>query len=88
MRYIDHSGCSAAFQKGKDRNVKTLGMGELTREATRIAEENRLGVLRTRQGYYRIIKECGLGAYEDFLDNLLEVDDFFKHLDEHQSTKY
>lgn len=30
----------------------------------------------------------GLGAYEDFLTDLAEMDDFLKHLDEHKSTKY
>ena len=63
-------------------------MGKLTRTATKIAEANGLGVLKTRQGAYRIIKTCGLGAYEDFLTSLAEVDDFFKHLDRHNDTKY
>lgn len=53
-----------------------------------IAKENGLGLLKTRQGSFRIIKESGLGAYEDFFANLAEVDDFLKHLDAHKSTKY
>lgn len=86
MRYIDHINCKSAFERGESREIKS--MGKLTRTATKIAEANGLGVLRNRQGAYRIIKACGLGAYEDFLSSLAEVDDFFKHLDAHKSTKY
>ena len=86
MRYIDKTGCKSAFEKGKDAEIKS--MGKLTKTACRIAEQNRLGLLKTRQGCYRIIKECGLGAYEDFFTTLAEVDDFLKHLDRHESTKY
>ena len=86
MRYIDKTGCKSAFEKGKDSNIQS--MGKLTKTACRIAEQNRLGVLKTRQGCYRVIKESGLGAYEDFFIALAEVDDFLKHLDQHESTKY
>ena len=86
MRYIDKTGCKSAFEKGKDSNIQS--MGKLTKTACRIAEQNRLGVLKTRQGCYRVIKESGLGAYEDFFTTLAEVDDFLKHLDQHESTKY
>ena len=86
MRFIDKTNCKSAFEKGTDREVKSLG--KLTRTATKIAEENGLGVLKTRQGAYRIIKECGLGAYEDFLTDLAEVDTFLKNLDSHRATKY
>lgn len=86
MRFIDKTGCKSAFEKGKDSEIKS--MGKLTRTACRIAEQNKLGVMKTRQGAYRIIKECGLGAYEDFFSSLAEVDDFFKHLDQHKNTKY
>ena len=86
MRYIDKTGCKSAFEKGKDSNIQS--MGKLTKTACRIAEQNRLGVLKTRQGCYRVIKESGLGAYEDFFITLAEVDDFLKHLDQHESTKY
>lgn len=86
MRYIDKTGCKSAFEKGKDSNLQS--MGKLTKTACRIAEQNRLGLLKTRQGYYRIIKECGLGAYEDFFSTLTEVDTFLKHLDQHENTKY
>lgn len=86
MRFIDKTGCRSPFEKGTDKEVKTLG--KLTRAATKIAEENKLGVLKTRFGQYRIIRECGLGAYEDVLDDLAEVDAFLKNLDSHRSTKY
>ena len=86
MRYIDKTGCKSAFEKGKDSNIQRKG--ELTRAATKIAEENKLGVMKTRQGFYRVIKECGLGAYEDAFATLAEVDDFLKHLAEHEDTKY
>lgn len=85
MRFIDHKNCKSAFEKGESREIKS--MGELTREATKIAELNGLGVLRNRGGAFRVIRDCGLGAYEDFFANLAEVDDFLKHLDDHKSTK-
>ncbi len=86
MRYIDKTGCKSAFEKGKDKEITSLG--KLTKMACRIAKENGLGLLKTRQGVFRIIKESGLGAYEDFFTSLAEVNDFLKHLDEHKSTKY
>ena len=86
MRFIDHSNCKSAFERGESKEIETLG--KLSRTATRIAEANGLGVLKNRQGYYRIIKACGLGAYEDFLSSLAEVDDFLKHLESHRATKY
>ena len=70
MRYIDHTNCKTAFEKGEDHEIQSLG--KLTR----------------RQGYYRIIKKSGLGAYEDVLSSLAEVDAFFKNLDSHKATKY
>ena len=85
MRYIDKTGCKD-FEKGKDSNIQRKG--ELTRAATRIAEENKLGVMKTRQEFYRVIKECGLGAYKDAFSSLAEVDDFLKHLDEHEDSKF
>ena len=85
MRFIDRKNCKSAFEKGESREIKS--MGELTREATKIAELNGLGVLRNRGGAFRVIRDCGLGAYEDFFANLAEVDDFLKHLDDHKSTK-
>lgn len=78
MRFIDKTGCKSAFEKGADKDIKT--MGKLTRTATKIAEGKRLGLLKNRQGYYRVIKECGLGAYEDFFSTLEEVDTFLKGL--------
>ena len=86
MRYIDKTGCSSAFEKGKDTDIRTLG--NLTAEATAIAEKNGLGLLKTRQGCYRIIKKSGLGAYSDFLTTTAEVDSFFKNLKVHENTKY
>lgn len=86
MRYIDKTGCKSAFEKGKNKEITSLG--KLTKRACRIAKENGLGLLKTRQGVFRIIKESGLGAYEDFFTSLAEVNDFLKHLDEHKSTKY
>lgn len=76
MRFIDKTGCKSAFEKGVDKNITSLG--KLTRTATRIAENKGLGLLKTRQGYYRVIRESGLGAYEDFFETLEEVDAFLK----------
>ena len=78
MRFIDKTGCTSAFEKGADKEIKTLG--KLTRTATQIAENKGLGLLKTRQGYYRVIKKSGLGAYEDFFSTLEEVDTFLKGL--------
>lgn len=86
MRYIDKTGCKSAFEKGNSKEVTSLG--KLTKKACQIAEENGLGILKTRQGAFRIIKESGLGAYEDFLTSLAEADEFFKNLDAHKATKY
>ena len=86
MRFIDKTGCKSAFEKGKDSSIQSLV--KLTKTACRIAEQNKLGLLKTRQGCYRVIKESGLGAYEEFFTDLAEVDDFLKHLDRHESTKY
>ena len=86
MRFIDKAGCRSYKEKGTDKDITSLG--KLTRTATRIAEENGLGVLKNRQGAYRIIKASGLGASSDFLSSLAEVDDFFKNLDAHESTRY
>ena len=78
MRYIDRSNCTSISQKGKDNNVAR--MGELTREATKKAERLGLGLLKNRQGTYRVIRECGLGAYEEFFTSLAEVDKFLKKI--------
>ena len=85
MRFIDRTGCRFG-EKGLDREIKT--MGKLTRTATKIAEENKLGLVLTHFGTYRIIKACGLTAYEDVLGTLKEVDTFLKNLDAHKATKY
>ena len=86
MRFIDRTGCKSAFEKGVDREIRTIG--KLTRTAAKIAEENRLGVLKTRFGQYRIIRESGLCAYEDVLTGLAEVDAFLKDLESHRATRY
>ena len=86
MRYIDRSNCKGTFDKGNNSEIKS--MGKLTRAACRIAEQNKLGLMKTRQGYYTVVRESGLGAYENFFSNLAEVDDFLKHLDQHENTKY
>ncbi len=86
MRFIDRTNCKSIFEKGEDHDIKRLG--KLTRKATRIAEENGLGVLKNRQGTYRIIRECGLGAYEDFLPTLADVDAFLRNLESHNATRY
>ena len=44
MRYIDHTNCKTAFEKGEDHEIQSLG--KLTRTATKIAEANGLGVLK------------------------------------------
>ncbi len=82
MRYIDKTGCKSAFEKGEDKEIRNLG--KLTRTATKIAERKHLGLLKTRQGAYRIIKESGLGAYENFFYSLEEVDTFIKKLEENK----
>ena len=86
MRFIDKTGCKSYTEKGSDKNIESLG--RLTKEATRIAEKNGLGVLKNRRGAFRIIKASGLGAYADFLGSLAEVDDYLKHLDEHTAARY
>lgn len=78
MRYIDKTDCKSAFEKGSCKEIKS--MGKLTADACKIAEEKKLGLLKTRSGYFRIIKECGLGAYEDFFTSLEDVDVFLKNI--------
>lgn len=86
MRYIDKTGCKSAFEKGNSKEVTSLG--KLTKEACKIAKANGLGLLKTRQGAYRVIKESGLGAYENFFTDLAEVDEFLKNLEAHKGTRY
>lgn len=85
MRYIDRTG-KKMHERGEDREIKSLGA--LTKEATRIAEENGLGIMKTSWGAYRVIKKSGLGAYADTLSSLEEADAFLKDLDGHKSTRY
>ena len=86
MRYIDKTGCKSAVEKGNSKEVTSLG--KLTKEACKIAKANGLGLLKTRQGAYRVIKESGLGAYENFFTDLAEVDEFLKNLEAHKGTRY
>ena len=86
MRFIDKTGCKSAFEKGNSKEVTSLG--KLTKEACKIAKANGLGLLKTRQGAYRVIKESGLGAYENFFTDLAEVDEFLKNLEAHKGTRY
>lgn len=77
MRFIDRTNCTNITEKGKSTDITALG--QLTRTATRIAEENGLGVLKRRDGQYRIIKASGLGSgIEEFFGSLQEVDEFLK----------
>ncbi len=85
MRYIDRTDCKSMSERGKDTEIQK--MGKLTRTATKIAEANGLGLLKTHWGVYRVIRACGLGAYRDDLKDLAEVDDFLKHLDDHKASK-
>lgn len=85
MRYIDRTGCKSIHEKGKDSEITK--MGKLTRTATKIAEQNGLGLLKTHWGVYRVIRACGLGAYNEDLADLAEVDDFLKHLDDHKDAR-
>lgn len=78
MRYIDRTGKKYG-EKGNDKEIKR--MGELTRTATKKAEERRLGLLKTSHGPYRIIKECGLGGACDRIFNTLkEVNEYLESL--------
>ena len=65
-------------EKGESHEIKS--MGALTQEAVKIAEQNGLGVMQNRSGAFRVIRACGLGAYENFFSSLEEVDAFIKNL--------
>ena len=85
MRFIDRRNCKSASvayvvvdDHGESREIKS--MGALTQEAVKIAEQNGLGVMQNRGGAFRVIRACGLGAYEDFFSTLEEVDAFIKNL--------
>ena len=85
MRYIDRTGCQSIHERGNDSEITK--MGKLSRTATKIAEANKLGLLKTHWGVYRVIRESGLGAYRTDLKDLAEVDGFLKNLDEHKADK-
>lgn len=78
MRFIDRTGKKFG-ERGEHQDVKR--MGKLTRSATKIAEEKKLGLLKTSHGPYRIIRECGLGGVcdKDFY-SLTEVDEYLRSL--------
>ena len=84
MRYIDRTNCKTN-ERGKDSNITR--MGKLSRTATRIAEENGLGLLKTHFGIYRVIRECGLGAYRADLADLAAVDEYLKNLEAHKADR-
>ena len=86
MRYIDRTGCQDLHEKAKtDKNIKS--MGALTRKATAIAEQEGLGLLRLHWGEYKVIKECGLGAFSKVFDTLEEVNEFLLGLPERDYTR-
>lgn len=85
MRYIDRTRCKSMSDKGADHEIKT--MGKLSRTATKIAEQNGLGLLKTHFGIYRVISESGLGAYRSDLKDLAEVDAFLKNLAAHKADR-
>lgn len=90
MRYIDKSNCKTVKERGVDRDL--VQTRDLTRAATRIAEFLKLGLLKTRDGYYRVIRESGLGSPEHadaIFDTLAEVDAYLRSLapDTANSTK-
>lgn len=78
MRFIDRTGKKFG-ERGESRNIEK--MGKLTKKATRVAEERKLGLLKTSHGPYRIIKECGLGgACDRDFRSLEEVDEYLRSL--------
>ena len=85
MRYIDRTDCRSIHDKGRDSEITK--MGKLTRTATRIAENEGLGLLKTHWGVYRVIRQSGLGAYTEDLRDLAEVDAFLKNLDAHKASR-
>ena len=85
MRYIDRTNCKSMHDRGEDSEITK--MGKLTRTATRIAEENGLGLLKTHWGTYRVIRACGLGAYRADLNDLAEVNEFLKNLADHEADR-
>lgn len=78
MRYIDRTNCKKMSDRGQDSEITK--MGKLTRTATKIAEAKGLGLLKTHWGPYKVIRQSGLGAYQDTFETLAEVDAFLKNL--------
>lgn len=78
MRFIDRTNCKGIHEKGIDSDIKSLG--KLTKTAVKIAESKRLGLLKTHYGTYKVIRESGLGAYNQDFESLQEVNAFLKNL--------
>ena len=77
MRYIDRTG-KARNEKGESKEIRS--MGELTKEACRKAESLRLGVMKTSQGIYKVIRACGMGYEMNAFGTLKEVDTYIKSI--------
>ena len=77
MRYIDRTG-KARNEKGESKEIRS--MGDLTKEACRKAESLRLGVMKTSQGAYKVIRACGLGYEMNAFETLKEVDTYIKSI--------
>ena len=77
MRYIDRTG-KARNEKGESKEIRS--MGDLTKEACRKAESLRLGVMKTSQGAYKVIRACGLGYEMNAFGTLKEVDTYIKSI--------
>ena len=77
MRYIDRTG-KARNEKGESKEIRS--MGDLTKEACRKTESLRLGVMKTSQGAYKVIRACGLGYEMNEFGTLKEVDTYIKSI--------
>ena len=77
MRYIDRTG-KARNEKGESKEIRS--MGDLTKEASRKAESLRLGVMKTSQGVYKVIRACGMGYEMNAFGTLKEVDTYIKSI--------
>lgn len=77
MRYIDRTG-KARNEKGESKEIRS--MGDLTKETCLKAESMRLGVMKTSQGAYKVIRACGLGYEMNAFGTLKEVDTYIKSI--------
>lgn len=81
MRYIDRINCTKISERGTDKEITR--MGNLSREATRIAEGKGLALLRRSDGFYRIITASGMGSKEHadaIFSTLAEVDRYLRSI--------